>query len=142
MICNNNDSINNSNRRYVQQSAKESKMNGSSLRQSALKSISGALLYSRGEWGMDESFHSAVFSIIPPHPTPGTMILHPQGWAGAGHGAHTAGEASVCLLKMLPYLFNLSERCLTGFIKCLSTVYALGLQEIKCLSVVSSGSKE
>lgn len=29
-----------------------------------------------------------------------------------------------------------------GFIKCLSEVYALGLQEIKCLSVVSEGSKE
>lgn len=29
-----------------------------------------------------------------------------------------------------------------GFIKCLSVVYALGLQEIKCLLVVSEGSKE
>lgn len=45
-------------------------------------------------------------------------------------------------LKMLSYLFNLSERCLTGFSKCLSAVYALGLQEIKCLLVVSEGSKE
>lgn len=85
MICNSNDSINNSNGRRVQRSAKESKMNGSSLRWSALKSISAALLYSGSGWGMDEPFHSAVLSIIPPHPTPKTLTLHPRDGQGVGH---------------------------------------------------------
>lgn len=39
-------------------------------------------------------------------------------------------------------VLHLSESCLMAFIKCLSAVYALGLQEIKCLTVVSEGSKE
>lgn len=59
-----------------------------------------------------------------------------------GADRHCAHAAPVSFLKMLSYLFNLWERCLMGFVKCLSAVYALGLQEIKCLSVVSEGSKE
>lgn len=56
-----------------------------------------------------------------------------------GHCAHAAPGS---FMETLSYLFNLWEKCLMGFIKCLSVVYALGLQEIKWLLVVSEGSKE